>query len=168
MNITTMTLLAVVAAGATLSAAETEVIWPGGNVKVVAGNCAKVETKGGVVYVTATESRPNVWPAAYFTFPAPRDFSNIAEVRVTFTNCCSESLRLSTKVKADTLDIQTFGPMRKLVTSTTPITSAPSLSLIASDGTPFTDEKGIWRLFLTDGGRTLKFGPLLGTQILIR
>ena len=70
--------------------------------------------------------------------------------------------------EADTLDIQTFGPMRKLVTSTTPITSAPSLTLVASDGTPFTDEKGIWRLFLTDGGRTLKFGPLLGTQILIR
>ncbi len=94
--------LAAVAASATLPAVETEVIWPGGNVKVVAGNCAKVETKGGVVYVTATESRPNVWPAAYFTFPAPRDFSNVAEVRVTFTNCCNESLRLSTKVKADT------------------------------------------------------------------
>ncbi|MBO7685092.1 MAG: autotransporter-associated beta strand repeat-containing protein, partial [Kiritimatiellae bacterium] len=70
--------------------------------------------------------------------------------------------------EADTLDIQTFGPMRKLVTSTAPMASVPSLSLVASDGTPFTDEKGIWRLFLTDGGRTLKFGPLLGTQILLR
>ena len=96
-----MTMLAIVATSATLPVVG-EVIWPGGNVKVVAGNCAKVETKGGVVYVTATESKPNVWPAAYFTFPAPRDFSNIAEVRVTFTNCCNESLRLSTKVKADT------------------------------------------------------------------
>ena len=70
--------------------------------------------------------------------------------------------------EADTLDSQAFGPMRKLVTSTTPMASVPSLSLVASDGTPFTDEKGIWRLFLTDGGRTLKFGPLLGTQILLR
>ena len=70
--------------------------------------------------------------------------------------------------EADALNIQTFGSMRKLVTSTTPIASVPSLSLVASDGTPFTDEKGIWRLFLTDGGRTLKFGPLLGTQILLR
>ena len=96
-----MMLLAAVAAGATLHVVG-EVIWPGGDVKVVTGNCAKTEMKDGVVYVTSTESRPNVWPAAYFTFPAPRDFSNIAEVRVTFTNCCSESLRLSTKVKADT------------------------------------------------------------------
>ena len=70
--------------------------------------------------------------------------------------------------EADTLDSQTFGPMRKLVTSTTPMASVPSLSLVASDGTPFTDERGIWRLFLTDGGRTLKFGPLLGTKILLR
>ena len=70
--------------------------------------------------------------------------------------------------EADTLDSQAFGPMRKLVTSTAPMASVPSLSLVASDGTPFTDEKGIWRLFLTDGGRTLKFGPLLGTQILLR
>jgi autotransporter-associated beta strand protein len=70
--------------------------------------------------------------------------------------------------EADTLDIHTFGPTRKLVTSTAPMASVPSLSLVASDGTPFTDEKCIWRLFLSDGGRTLRFGPLLGTQILIR
>jgi len=70
--------------------------------------------------------------------------------------------------EADTLDIHTFGPTRKLVTSTAPMASVPSLSLVASDGTPFTDEKCIWRLFLSDGGRTLRFGPLLGTQILLR
>ena len=43
--------LAAVAASVTLPAAETEVIWPSGNVKVVAGNCAKVETKGDVAVV---------------------------------------------------------------------------------------------------------------------
>ena len=89
-------------AAAALVRCGAEVIWPGGDVKIVTGNCAKTEVKDGVVYVTATESRPNVWPAAYFTFPAPRDFSNIAEVRVTFTNCFAESLRLSAKIKADT------------------------------------------------------------------
>ena len=31
--------------------AEGEVIWPGGDVKVVTGNCAKTEVKDGVVYV---------------------------------------------------------------------------------------------------------------------
>ena len=66
------------------------------------------------------------------------------------------------------LDLQTFGPSKALVTSMAPITSAPSLSLVSSDGTPFSDEKGVWRLFLTDGGRTLKFGPVRGTQILVR
>ena len=70
--------------------------------------------------------------------------------------------------EADTLDASTFGPSKTLVSSTTPFAALPTLSFVASDGTPFTDEKGIWRLFLTDGGRTLKFGPLLGTQILIR
>ena len=44
----------------------------------------------------------------------------------------------------------------------------PALSLVASDGTPFTDEKGIWRLLLVDGGKTLKFGPVRGTKILLR
>ena len=52
----TMMLLAVVATSATLRVVG-EVIWPGGNVKVVAGNCAKVETKGDVVYLTSTESQ---------------------------------------------------------------------------------------------------------------
>ena len=94
-------LMVMVALSATLPVVG-EVIWPGGDVKIVTGNCAKTEVKDGVVYVTATESRPNVWPAAYFTFPSARDFSNIAEVRVTFTNCCAESLRLSAKIKADT------------------------------------------------------------------
>ena len=70
--------------------------------------------------------------------------------------------------EADTLDQQTFGPMKTLVVSTAPITSLPSLALVASDGSQFTDEKGIWRLFLLDGGRTLKFGPVRGTQILVR
>ena len=97
-----------VVVGATLPAAEPEVVWPGGNVKVVAGNCAKVETKDGVVYVTATPpGRPNVWPAAYFTFPKLRDLSGVESVRVTLTNCCDETLRIGVKVKAVTEQGQT-------------------------------------------------------------
>ena len=101
-------LTACLAAVATLSAAETEVIWPGGGVKVVAGNCAKVETKDDVVYVTAMPpGRPNVWPAAYFTFPKLRDLSGVESVRVTLTNCCNETLRVGVKVKAVTEQGQT-------------------------------------------------------------
>ena len=70
--------------------------------------------------------------------------------------------------EADTLDASTFGPSKTLVSSTAPLASMPALSLVASDGTPFTDEKGIWRLVLVDGGKTLKFGPMRGTQILLR
>ena len=48
-------ILAAVVMSATLRVVG-EVIWPGGNVKVVTGNCAKTEVKDGVVYVTSTES----------------------------------------------------------------------------------------------------------------
>ena len=48
------------------------------------------------------------------------------------------------------------------------IAEVPELELVASDGTPFTDGKGTWRVFLTDGGRKLKFGAMRGTQILVK
>ena len=70
--------------------------------------------------------------------------------------------------EADTLDATTFGPAKTLVSSTAPLAAMPTLSFVASDGTLFTDEKGIWHLLLTDGGRTLKFGPMRGTQILLK
>ena len=70
--------------------------------------------------------------------------------------------------EADKLDASTFGPSKTLVSSTTPFAALPTLSFVASDGTPFTDEKGIWRLLLADGGKTLKFGPMRGTQILLK
>ena len=68
---------------------------------------------------------------------------------------------------ADLLDGQTFGPSKTLVESASPIAAAPALELVASDGTPFTDD-GKWCVFLTDGGRKLKFGPMRGTQILVK
>ena len=39
--------------------------------------------------------------------------------------------------------------------------------LVNADGTARTGNRQ-WNLFLADGGRTLKFGPLRGTQILLR
>ena len=70
--------------------------------------------------------------------------------------------------EADLLNEQTYGPSKTLVESNSPIAAAPTLELVASDGTPFTDDKGIWRVFLTDGGRKLKFGPVIGTRILVK
>ena len=68
---------------------------------------------------------------------------------------------------ADLLDGQTFGPSKTLVESASPITAAPTLELVASDGTPF-ENGGKWRVYLSDGGRKLKFGPMRGTQILLK
>jgi hypothetical protein len=42
-----------------------------------------------------------------------------------------------------------------------------SLTLVDSDGSELLPH-GVWHLLLLDGGRTLKFGALRGTQILIR
>ena len=69
---------------------------------------------------------------------------------------------------ADLLDEHTFGPSKTLVESSAAIAAVPELELMASDGTPFTDGKGTWRVFLTDGGRKLKFGPVIGTRILVK
>ena len=50
---------------------------------------------------------------------------------------------------------------------TTQITATPTLELVASDGTELPND-GKWRLILTDGGRKLKFGPMVGTRILVK
>ncbi|MBR1587652.1 MAG: autotransporter-associated beta strand repeat-containing protein [Kiritimatiellae bacterium] len=68
--------------------------------------------------------------------------------------------------EADTLDDKTFGGQKTVATFTNPI-SLPALTLVSADGTEWTNNRQ-WHLQLSDGGRTLKFGPARGTQILIR
>ncbi|MBR1588762.1 MAG: autotransporter-associated beta strand repeat-containing protein [Kiritimatiellae bacterium] len=70
--------------------------------------------------------------------------------------------------EADTLDATTFGPMKTLVSSTTAISALPPLTLVSTDGTTLENADGQWRLLLMDGGKTLKFGPMRGTQILLK
>ena len=69
--------------------------------------------------------------------------------------------------EADTLDQATFGPMKTLVSSTAALTALPTLTLVATDGTEIANN-GRWTLLLADGGRKLKFGPMRGTQILVK
>jgi autotransporter-associated beta strand protein len=69
--------------------------------------------------------------------------------------------------EADTLNATTFGPSKTLVSSATALATPPSLTLVAADGTPLAND-GKWILYLTNGGKTLKFGPVRGTQILLR
>ena len=68
--------------------------------------------------------------------------------------------------EADALDDKTFGGQKTVATFTNPI-SLPALTLVNADGTEWTNNRQ-WHLQLADGGRTLKFGPARGTQILFR
>ena len=69
--------------------------------------------------------------------------------------------------EADTLDDKTFGRMKTVATFTTPLAAVPSLTLVNTDGTEWTSSKQ-WCLQLADGGKTLKFGALRGTQLIVR
>ena len=82
---------------------KTEVLWPGGEVRLstLAGATAATAADGSVLMDVA-EAESNKWPAVYFNFPTPRDLSSVAEVRVTLTNRCSQTLRVGLKIKGDT------------------------------------------------------------------
>ena len=69
--------------------------------------------------------------------------------------------------EADTLNDKTFGRMKTVATFTTPLAAVPSLTLVDADGTEWTSNKQ-WCLQLADGGTTLKFGALRGTQVFVR
>ena len=69
--------------------------------------------------------------------------------------------------EANTLDDKTYGPMKTVATFTTPLAALPSLTLVNADGTEWPSNKQ-WCLQLTDGGTTLKFGPIRGTQVILR
>ena len=57
--------------------------------------------------------------------------------------------------------------MKTVPTFTTPLASLPSLMLVDSDGT-VRARNGQWKLHLADGGKTLKFGALRGTRLIVR
>ena len=69
--------------------------------------------------------------------------------------------------EADTLDDKTFGRAKTIATFTTPLAELPSLTLVDGNGDEL-PPSGLWNLMLTDGGRTLKFGAVRGTQVIIR
>ena len=69
--------------------------------------------------------------------------------------------------EADTLADQTFGRFKTVATFTTPLAEPPSLTLVDGNGDEL-PPSGLWCLMLTDGGRTLKFGAMHGTQVIFR
>ena len=56
--------------------------------------------------------------------------------------------------------------MKTVATFTEPLASLPSVGFVNADGT--TANPGAWSFMLTNGGRSLTFGYLRGTQIIIR
>ena len=71
-------------------------------VKAIAGDCARVSRVDDTIVLETTESRPNVWPAVYFTFNAPFDLDHYGAVRVTVSNCTAQLTRIGVKIKAET------------------------------------------------------------------
>ena len=68
--------------------------------------------------------------------------------------------------EADALDDTTWRGMKTVATFTEPITSLPSVEFVKEDGTAA--RPGAWTFMLINGGRTLTFGYVRGTQIIIR
>ena len=70
--------------------------------------------------------------------------------------------------EAETLDAKTYGKSKVVARLNTALSAAPALELVQSDGTPFVDDDGTWKLYLAEGGKALRFGPLVGTRILVK
>ena len=90
--------------------------------------------------------------------------ANVTDTDDTLAFSAGKGVRVT---EADTLDDKTFGSLKTVATFTTPLAEKPSLTLVDGNGDEL-PPTGLWQLMLADGNRTLKFGALRGTQILIR
>ena len=91
------------------AAAETppaERVWPGAGVKLEGRQGATIEERGDFVYVQTGRCRPNTWPNVAFVYPTPHDLTQARGVRMTFTNCTDQTLRIAIKVKGRTAQDQ--------------------------------------------------------------
>ena len=68
----------------------------------------------------------------------------------------------------NSLCVSTYGKSKVVARLNTALADAPTLELVQSDGTPFVDDDGKWKLYLAEGGKALRFGPLVGTRILLK
>ena len=123
-----------------------------GTTRLAGGTLAfKQAYPGGALEVSAAAVQGGNAGDALMTAPSLA-FTGTAKVRVT---------------EAETLDMQTFGQIKTVARITGVLSAAPALELVKSDGTPLADD-GKWRLVLSEGGKALKFGPMRGTQILLK
>ena len=133
----------------TLSAANTYT----GTTRLAGGTLAFTQTyPGGALEVAAAAVQGTGTDGALLTAPSLA-FTGTSKVRVT---------------EAETLDTKTYGKSKVVARLTTALSAAPALELVQSDGTPFVDDDGTWKLYLAEGGKALRFGPQIGTRILLK
>ena len=124
-----------------------------GTTRLAGGTLAfKQAYPGGALEVSADAVQGTGTDGALLTAPSLA-FTGTAKVRVT---------------EAETLDAKTYGKSKVVARLTTALAAAPALELVQSDGTPFVDDDGTWKLYLAEGGKVLRFGPLVGTRILVK
>ena len=144
------------AGGLTKAGAGTMTVVPAatytGTTRLAGGTLAfKQAYPGGALEVAAAAVQGTGTDGALLTAPS-LTFTGTAKVRVT---------------EAETLDAKTYGKSKVVARLNTALSAAPALELVQSDGTPFEND-GKWRLILAEGGKALRFGPLVGTRILVK
>ena len=145
------------AGGLTKTGAGTMTVVPAatytGTTRLAGGTLAfKQAYPGGALEVAAAAVQGTGTDGALLTAPSLA-FTGANTVRVT---------------EAETLDMQTYGKSKVVARLNTALSAAPALELVQSDGTPFVDDDGTWKLYLAEGGKALRFGPLVGTRILVK
>ena len=145
------------AGGLTKTGAGTMTVVPAatytGTTRLAGGTLAfKQAYPGGALEVSAAAVQGTGTDGALLTAPALA-FTGANTVRVT---------------EAETLDAKTYGKSKVVARLNTALSAAPALELVQSDGTPFVDDDGTWKLYLAEGGKALRFGPLVGTRILVK
>ena len=144
------------AGGLTKTGAGTMTIVPAatytGTTRLAGGTLAfKQAYPGGALEVAAAAVQGTGTDGALLTAPSLA-FTGTAKVRVT---------------EAETLVPETYGKSKVVARLNTALAAAPALELVKSDGTPLADD-GTWKLYLAEGGKALRFGPLVGTRILVK
>ena len=144
------------AGGLTKTGAGTMTVVPAatytGTTRLAGGTLAfKQAYPGGALEVSAAAVQGTGTDGALLTAPSLA-FTGANTVRVT---------------EAETLDAKTYGPSKVVARLNTALSAAPALELVQSDGTPFADD-GTWKLYLAEGGKALRFGPVVGTRILVK
>ena len=144
------------AGGLTKAGAGTMTVVPAatytGTTRLAGGTLAfKQAYPGGALEVAAAAVQGTGTDGALLTAPSLA-FTGANTVRVT---------------EAETLDMQTFGQIKTVARLNVALSAAPALELVKSDGTPLEDS-GKWRLALAEGGKALRFGPMVGTRILLK